>query len=65
MTAAEFERIQSRLGRLTVDTVQIARRVLVDGKSQAEVAEETGLSRQRVSKMVQRVMAAANEFPPD
>ncbi|WP_374728882.1 TrfB-related DNA-binding protein [Xanthomonas hortorum] len=44
MTAAEFERIQSRLGRLTVDTVQIARRVLVDGKSQAEVAEETGLS---------------------
>ncbi|QHQ29929.1 transcriptional regulator KorA (plasmid) [Xanthomonas albilineans] len=65
MTAAEFESIQPRLGRLTVDTVQIARRVLVEGKSQAQIAEETGLTRQRISKMVQRVMSAANEFPPD
>ncbi|MCC8616303.1 TrfB-related DNA-binding protein [Xanthomonas vesicatoria] len=65
MTAAEFDSIQPRLGRLTVDTVQIARRVLVDGKSQAEAAEENGLSRQRVSHMVQRVMAAANAFPSD
>ncbi|MBZ5763800.1 TrfB-related DNA-binding protein (plasmid) [Xanthomonas translucens pv. translucens] len=65
MTAAEFEAIQPRLGRLSGDTVKIARRVLVDGKSQAEIAEETGLTRQRVSKMVQRVVAAANEFPPD
>ncbi|MGN9500126.1 TrfB-related DNA-binding protein [Pseudomonas syringae pv. aptata] len=65
MTATEFEAIQPRLGRLSGDTVKIARRVLVDGKSQAEISEETGLTRQRVSKMVQRVVAAANEFPPD
>ena len=65
MTADEFERIQPRLGRLTLDTVQIARRVLVDGASQVDVAHESGLTKQRVSSMVQRVIAAANEFPSD
>lgn len=65
MTDAEFERIKPRLGRLTVDTVQIARRVLVDGIPQKDVAEDAGLTKQRVSSMVRRVLAAAHAIPSD
>ncbi|MEX3614431.1 MAG: TrfB-related DNA-binding protein [Burkholderia gladioli] len=65
MTSAEFERIRSRLGRLTLDTVQIARRVLVEGIPQKDVAEDAGLTKQRVSSMVNRVLAAARAIPPE
>ena len=63
MTAKEFDELRPRLGRLSLDTVDLAREVLVNGKTQSNVAREYGLSRQRVNGMVSRVIAAANEIP--
>lgn len=63
MTAADFDALRPHLGRLTLDTVEIARRVLVDGETQIAVAQATGLTKQRVSGMVNRVRAAAEDVP--
>ncbi|MBC1154416.1 hypothetical protein FSG43_022615 [Escherichia coli] len=63
MTPQEFDELRPRLGRLSLDTVELAREVLVVGKTQSEVARNHGLTRQRVSGMVSRVIAAANEIP--
>lgn len=65
MTPEEFEAVQRRLGRMTLDTVRIAREVLVDGKAQVEVATANNLTRQRVSLAVNRIMKAAYEIPAD
>lgn len=65
MTPEEFEAVQRRLGRMTLDTVRLAREVLVDGKSQAEVATANNLTRQRVSSAVARIVKAASDVPPD
>ena len=64
MTAEEFDAVQGRLGRMTLDTLRLAREVLVDGKSQTEVAAAYKFSRQRVNLAVQRVLKEANEVPP-
>lgn len=63
MTAEEFDALRPRLGRLSLDTVNRAREVLVDGQRQSEVARKHGLTRQRVSGMVARVLAAAHGIP--
>lgn len=63
MTAQEFDELRPRFGRLSLNTVELAREVLVDGKSQSDVARKHGLTRQRVSGMVSRVLAAANKIP--
>jgi hypothetical protein len=65
MTPEEFEGVQSRLGRMTLDTVRLAREVLVEGKSQVEVATANNLTRQRVSLAVNRIMKAASDIPAD
>lgn len=65
LTNDQFDAILPRLGRLSMDTLNIAREVLVDGKSQSEVAREHNLSRQRVHGMVTRVNAAINDIPLD
>lgn len=65
MTPEEFDALRPRIGRLALDTVQIAREVLVDDDSQADVARRHGISRQRVNSAVNRVIAAANEIPAD
>lgn len=65
MTATFFDELRPRLGRLTDETIDIAREVLVEGKSQSDVARNHGLSRQRVSSMVKSVISAANEVPRD
>ncbi|PJX19990.1 hypothetical protein CAP48_19500 (plasmid) [Advenella sp. S44] len=38
MTAEAFEALQPRLSHLTLSTIEITREVLVEGKSQSEVA---------------------------
>jgi len=65
MTAAEFDALMPRLGRLTVDTVTIARSVLVDGQKPFEAAAQHGTSRQRVHTILKRVNDALREFPLD
>lgn len=63
MTAAEFDALLPRLGRLTVDTVKIARSVLVDGQRPFEAATQFGTSRQRVNSILKRVEQAVREIP--
>lgn len=63
MTPARFDALLPLLGRLSLDTVQIARAVLVDGQTKAEVAKAAGVTRQRVGQAVQRVEAAADTAP--
>jgi hypothetical protein len=65
MTAAEFGALGERLGRLTPQSVAIAREVLVDGITNVEAAERHGLTKQRVGAMVERVLAAARDVPKD
>lgn len=48
---------------MSLDTLTIARAVLVDGETQTEVARKNGLTRQRVHGMVSRVLTAINEIP--
>ena len=48
-------------------SIELARAVLVDGKTQANVARKAGVVRQRVSQVVQnmrRYIADANPVPP-
>lgn len=63
MTADEFEALRPRLGRLALDTVDIAREVLVEGMRPTEAAVRHNMSRQRVHGIVQRFRAAAQEVP--
>lgn len=65
MTADEFEALQPRLGRLTVDTVKIARSVFVDGVRPVDAAAQHGTSRQRVNAIIRRFEEATREFPAD
>jgi hypothetical protein len=63
MTAQEFEALRPRLGRLALDTIEIARAVLVDGMKTTEAAKRHGMTRQRVHGIVQRFRAAAQDVP--
>jgi len=63
MTAKEFEALRPRLGRLALDTIEIARAVLVDGMKTTEAANRHNMTRQRVHGIVQRFRAAAQEVP--
>ncbi len=63
LTAAEFEALRPHLGRLTMDSVKIARMVLVDGVKQSEVATQYGMSRQRIHGIMVRFAAASQAVP--
>jgi predicted DNA-binding protein (UPF0251 family) len=63
ITADEFEALRPRLGRLALDTVEIAHAVLVNGMKPTEAAKHYGMTRQRVHGIVQRFRAAAEEVP--
>ena len=63
MTQAEFDALRPNLGRMALDTIDIARLVLVDGLTQAEVATSHNMSRQRVYRILQRFAAAAQSVP--
>lgn len=65
MTPGEFDALLPRLGRLSLDTVTIARAVLVDGLRPAEAATKHGTSRQRVNTVLRRIEAAQSEYPAD
>jgi hypothetical protein len=63
MTAEEFDALRPRLGRLALDSFEIARAVLVDGMKTTEAAHRYGMTRQRVHGIVQRFRAAAQDVP--
>jgi hypothetical protein len=60
LAEAQFERIigDLKIGRQTID---IARGVLIEGKSQSQFAAELGISKGAVSQAVNRVFSALNK----
>lgn len=63
MTPEEFEAIMPRLGRLTLDTIKVARSVLVDGLAPTAAGDLHGVSRQRVHAIVKRFSEAVEQIP--
>jgi len=63
LTAAEFDALRPHLGRLTMDSVEIARLVLVDGVKQSEAATRYSMSRQRIHGIMVRFAAASQAVP--
>ena len=63
MTLQEFEALRPLLGRLALDTIDIARAVLVEGVKPSDAATRNHMSRQRVHGIVQRFRAAARQVP--
>ncbi|MBK8177234.1 MAG: helix-turn-helix domain-containing protein [Rhodospirillales bacterium] len=63
LTHSEFELLRPRLGRLAIDTIDVARAVLVDGMTPSAAARHFGMTRQRVHGIVQRFRAAAQAVP--
>lgn len=58
MTAAQFKRAADGFLRLSSQGRAVARSVLVDGVTQAEVAENRQLHRQQVSRWVNKIYGA-------
>lgn len=65
MTADEFETAKVKLRTLSVNTVDLARLVLVDGLSIQEAATASGTSRQNANQGMKRVMALLEGLPSD
>lgn len=62
-TEEQFEALRPRLRRLRPASLEAAKAVLVDGRDQAEVGRQVGLTRQRINSIVARVEAAAAGVP--
>lgn len=63
MSKADFELAKHKLGRLSLNTIRLAELIIVDGQIPAAAAKEVGMSRQNVSKSMQRVYAALSDTP--
>ena len=60
LTEAQFKKIIGEL-KIGQQTIDIARGVLVDGKSQSQFAAELGISKGAVSQAVSRVFSVLNK----
>ncbi len=65
MSAEAFEQQKHKLKTLSVKTNDLARLVLVEGLTAAEAAKRVGMSRQNVSKTMQRVNFFLADIPSD
>lgn len=65
LTPEEWEKVCPALERLAVKTVSLARAVIVEGKTQAAVVTETGMSRQSVSQAIKKVEACIAPYLTD
>lgn len=65
MTAEEFDSQIDKLADLRGNTIELARLILVDGKTPAEAARLVGTQKQNVSKKMQRVRALLTGYPAD
>lgn len=63
LTAEEFDALRPRLGRVSLDTMEIARAVLVDGVRQSDAATRYGMTRQRINGILRRFAAASQGVP--
>lgn len=63
MSEEDFELAKHKLGRLSLNTISLAKLIIVEGLKPAAAAKEVGMSRQNVSKAMQRVYAALANVP--
>jgi hypothetical protein len=63
MSKADFELAKHKLGRLSLNTIKLAELIIVEGQIPAAAAKVVGMSRQNVSKSMQRVYAALSDVP--
>lgn len=63
MSAHEFAAACPRLAHLSVRSVELARKVLVEGQRQVDVADEAGISKQSLSGIIRRVRQAIDSVP--
>lgn len=61
MTPEEFQAVASRIAA-NPSAVEIARRVLLEGQKQIEVARQQGVTRSCVSKIIARFVQARHQF---
>lgn len=65
LTQDEFDKARPLFGRMSQETIEMARLVLVEGFSQTQVAKEFKLTRQRVSLAVKQILTAIDDVPAD
>lgn len=63
MSKADFELAKHKLGRLSLNTIRLAELIIVEGQIPAAAAKVVGMSRQNVSKSMQRVYTALSDVP--
>jgi len=63
MSEEDFELAKHKLGRLSQNTINLAKLIIVGGLKPAVAAKEVGMSRQNVSKSMLRVYAALSDTP--
>jgi len=64
MTPEEFEALMPKMRRVTMGTIEVLRRIMVEGETRKTVADATGLTPQRIAGMIQQFRAAQNDIPP-
>lgn len=60
----DWAKVEPKLGKLTVDSVAMARRIFVEGETPSQVARERGVSRQSVTELKKRVERMLDNAPP-
>lgn len=65
MTAEEFDEQKHKLRSLAASTIDLARLILVEGKTNSDAAKVVGVSRQNVGKAMDRVIALLSDLPSD
>lgn len=63
LSEEDFQAARDRIGRFTLDSIDIAKAVLVQRRKKVEVAAEHGITRQRVNQLVQKVLQAIDRIP--
>lgn len=65
LSAEEFDAQQHKLKRLSGNTIDLARFIIVEGLTPAEAARKTEISRQNVAKTMARVYRLLSDVPDD
>lgn len=63
LSEKEWESAAPKLGKLTVDSMAMARRLFVDGITPSQLATDCGVSRQAISQLKTRVERMLSEAP--
>lgn len=63
MSPEDFDASKHKLAKLTANTCELARKILVEGVSKKDAAEAVGMKPQNVAKAMLRVEALLSDLP--